>query len=108
MLRGGSLCRFHPRSGHREETGPKILQFPPTIHFIYNWVDKEMLGTRSQVTCEFLRSLREENLITQEGQYEEDYTLKVPNVNERVCYINHESRPNWMWIYNVLISKFGI
>ena len=56
----------------------------------------------------YLRSHREENLITPKGEYEEDYTLKVPNVNERVCYINHVSNSSWMWMYDVLISKFGV
>ena len=60
------------------------------------------------MSSEFLRTLREEHPITLEGKYEEDYILEVPHVNERVCYINHGSSPNWIWIYDVLISKFGI
>lgn len=42
------------------------------------------------MTSKFLHSLREENLITLEGEYEEDYTLEIPSKYERVCYINHE------------------
>ena len=30
------------------------------------------------------------------------------DANERVYYINHESGLNWMWMYDVLISKFGV
>ena len=57
---------------------------------------------------EFMRSLKEEHLITPKGEYEEEYVSEAPNVNERVCYVNHGKGPNWMWIYNVLISKFGV
>ena len=60
------------------------------------------------MSFEFLKSVREENLITLEGKYEEYYASEAPNVNERVCYINHGSRPNWMWMYDILISKFGV
>ena len=67
-----------------------------------------MLGTALQVNFNFLRSLSEENLITPEDEYEEDYILKVPNVDESVCYMNHGSGSNLMWMYNVLISKFGV
>ena len=60
------------------------------------------------MSFEFLRSLKEENLITLEGKHEEDYILELPDVNERVCYLNHGKGPNWMWMYDVLISKFGV
>ena len=72
------------------------------------WVYPEILGIPSRVGSKFLRSLTEEHLITPEGENEEDYILEVPHVNERVCYINHRRGPNWMWMYNVLISKFII
>ena len=44
-------------------------------------------GTGKSLFGEFelLRSYKEGNLITPEGEYEEDYTLKVPDVDERVC-----------------------
>lgn len=67
-----------------------------------------MLGTPSIVTYEFLDHFREENLITPEGEYEEDYILEAPSPSERVCYLNHGRGPNWMWMYDVLITKFGI
>ena len=35
---------------------------------------------------EFLRSLREENLITPKGEYEKDYILEVLDANESVLY----------------------
>ena len=70
------------------------LIFLPSIHWIYKWVDPKVLGIPSRVSFEFLRSLREEHYITPEGEYEEDYILEVPHVNERVCYINHGSGSN--------------
>ena len=84
------------------------LVFQPSIHWIYRWVDPEVLGIPSRASSKFLRSLTEEHLIMPEGEYKEDYILEAPHVNERVCYINHERGPNWMWMYNILISKFGI
>ena len=57
---------------------------------------------------DFLRSFREKNLITVEGNYEKDYIFKVPNVNKRVCYVNYRDGPNWMWMYDILISKFSV
>ena len=76
------------------------------------WVDLEALGTPSRVNSEFLRSLREENLKTLEGEYEENFTLEVLDINERVCYINHESDSNWMWMYDNfilnLVSRFHL
>ena len=41
------------------------------------------------VTSEFLRSLREESLITLDDEYKEDYALGVPGKKERVYYNNH-------------------
>ena len=67
-----------------------------------------MLGTPSQEESNFLRSLQKENLITPEGEYEEDYLFEIPDVNERVCYVNHGDGLNWMWIYDILISKFDV
>ena len=56
----------------------------------------------------FLRSLREENLITPEDEYEEDYIMEVSNVNKRVCYLNHRKGLNWMSMYDILISKIRV
>ena len=46
------------------------------------------------MSFEFLRSLRKENLITSEDKYEEDYTFEVADIDEKVCYMNHEDGPN--------------
>ena len=63
------------------------LVFPVAIPSIYWWVDFEVLGIPSKVTSDFLKSLREEHLLTLEGEYEEEYYLEVPTADERVCYI---------------------
>ena len=81
------------------------LIFSPTIPPIYRWVDPEVVGVPSSVTSEFLKSFREEHLLTSEG---EEYILKAPSTNERVCYINLEGGSRWMWMYDVLISMFGV
>ena len=63
---------------------PKSLVFPPSIPWIYRWVDPEVLGIPSAVTPEYLHHFREENLITPEGEYEEEYILEALGPNERV------------------------
>ena len=75
---------------------------------IYKLVDHKVLGIPSKVTPEFLKSLWEEHLLTLEGEYKEEYVLEAPNVNETVCYLNLDGGLKWMWMYNVLISIFGI
>ena len=59
------LCRFAPMS--RKET----LIYSLSIHWIYKWVDPEVLGIPSMASPEFLRLLKEEHLITPKGEYEE-------------------------------------
>ena len=84
------------------------LILPTIIPSIYRWVDLEVLGIPSKVTSAFLKSLPEEHLLTPEGEYEEEYVLEASTAEERVCYINLHGGPRWMWMYDVLISKFGV
>ena len=86
----------------------KTLVFPPEIHWIYRWIEPEVLRTPSIVISEFLGHFREENSIMREGEYEEDYVLEALGSSEMLCYLNHGKGPNWMWMYNVLITKLGI
>ena len=89
-----------------KKQAPKILVFPPSIHWICKWVDPEVLGIPSRVSFEFLRSFREENLITPKGEYKEDYIMEVPDIKERVCYLNHKKVLNWIWMDDILILNF--
>ena len=68
--------------------------FPSSIHRIYHLAEPEVLVTPSVVTSEFLGHFREENLLTLEGEYEEDDILEVLGPSERVCYINQGRGPN--------------
>ena len=101
-----SFVGIYPRSGIARKQ--KTLVFPPSIPWIYCWVDLEVLGIPSAVTPEFLHHFREENLITPEGEYEEEYVLEAPGPSDRVCYINHDGGPRWLWMYDFLIAKLGI
>ena len=69
------------------------LVFPPAIPWIYKWIDLEVLKIPLKVTPEFLKLLREEHLLTQEGEYEEEFVLEALDINERVCYINLAGGP---------------
>ena len=71
-------------------------------------MELEVLGTPSVMTFECLDHFREENLITLEGEYEEEYVLEAPKPNKRVYYYNHKSKPSWMWMYDILITKLGV
>ena len=71
-------------------------------------MEPEVLGTLLVMTPEFLCHLREENVITLEGKYEEDYVLEAPGTSERVCYYNHGRGLSWMWTYDVFITKLGV
>ena len=84
---------------------PCICSIDP---WIYRWVDSEVLGIPSTVIPEYLHHFREENLITPEGEYEEEYILEAPSPNERVCYVNHDGGPRWLWMYDVFITKLGV
>ena len=86
----------------------QALVFSFAIPSVYRRVDPEVLGIPSKVTSEFLKSLCEEHLLTLEGEYEEEYILEAPCANERVCYLNLVGGSIWMWMYDVLISKFGV
>ena len=60
------------------------------------------------MTSEFLTHFKEENLISPEGEYEEEYYLEAPGPSERVSDLNLHGGPRWMWCYNVLIFKLGV
>ena len=86
----------------------RSLIFPPSIQWIYKWVDREVLRIPLKVTSELLKSLQEEHLLTPEEEYEEEYVLEAPDANERVCYLNLVGGLKWMSMYDILISKFGV
>ena len=71
-------------------------------------MEPKVLGTLLAMNPKFVGHFREDNLITQEGEYEEDYLLEAPDPNERVCYYNNERGLSWMWMYDVLITKVGV
>ena len=71
-------------------------------------MELKVLRTPLVVNSKFLSHFKEENLITLEGEYEDDYILEAPGSSEKVCYLNHRKGLNWIWMYNVLITKFGV
>ncbi|MED6219202.1 hypothetical protein PIB30_033725 [Stylosanthes scabra] len=42
--------------------------------------------------------------------YSTKYKLEVPNVNERICFINHRAVDvsDWLWVYDYLFTRVGI
>ncbi|MED6226423.1 hypothetical protein PIB30_103568, partial [Stylosanthes scabra] len=67
---------------------------------LYDWVATEVLGTRSKVTKEYLDEMLKENIVCAPN-HNTKYKLEVPDVNERICFINHRAGevPDWLWVF---------
>ncbi|MED6164665.1 hypothetical protein PIB30_092338 [Stylosanthes scabra] len=78
---------------------PKVWTQPYGTE-LYDWVATEVLGTRSKVTKEYLDKMLKENIVFSPN-HNTKYKLEVPDVNERICFINHRARevPDWLWLH---------
>ncbi|MED6225027.1 hypothetical protein PIB30_089823 [Stylosanthes scabra] len=76
---------------------------------LYDWVATEVLGTRSKVTKEYLDEMLKENIVFAPNHCTK-YKLEVPDVNERICFINHRAGevPDWLWVYDYLFTRVRI
>ncbi|MED6213111.1 hypothetical protein PIB30_090109 [Stylosanthes scabra] len=76
---------------------------------LYDWVAIEVLGTRSKVTKEYLDEMLKENIVFAPN-HNTKYKLEVPDVNERICFINHRAGevPDWLWVYDYLFTRMWI
>ena len=54
------MFTLEPKIGKKQ----KALVFPPLIHWIYRWVESEVLGTPLVITSKFLVYFRKENLLS--------------------------------------------
>ncbi|MED6185852.1 hypothetical protein PIB30_060987 [Stylosanthes scabra] len=76
---------------------------------LYGWVASEVLGTQFKVTKEYLDYMLKDNIVFAPNHCTK-YKLEVPDVNERICFLNHRAGdvPSWLWVYDCLFTKVGI
>ncbi|MED6202827.1 hypothetical protein PIB30_109500 [Stylosanthes scabra] len=88
---------------------PSKLWTQPYGTELYDWVAIEVLGTRSKVTKEYLDEMLKENIVFAPS-HNTKYKLEVPDVNERICFINHKAGevPDWLWVYDYLFTRVRI
>ncbi|MED6109624.1 hypothetical protein PIB30_035407 [Stylosanthes scabra] len=101
-------CSKSSRLGYRVADGvmPSAALWAPVaclsvevlpFMMLYGWVATEVLGTPSKVTKEYLEEILKKNIVFAPN-HSNKYNLEVPNMNERVCFINHRVRdiPDWL------------
>ncbi|MED6126096.1 hypothetical protein PIB30_075067 [Stylosanthes scabra] len=73
---------------------------------LYGWVASEVLGTQSKVTKEYLDAILKEDIVFAPN-HNAQYKLEVPDVNERICFINHRVGEvlDWLWVYDYLFTR---
>ncbi|MED6213298.1 hypothetical protein PIB30_091828, partial [Stylosanthes scabra] len=75
---------------------------------LYDWVATEVLSTQSKVTKEYLDEMLKENIVFAPN-HNIKYKLEVPDMNERICFLNHRADEvsDWLWVYDCLFTKLG-
>ncbi|MED6119864.1 hypothetical protein PIB30_015607 [Stylosanthes scabra] len=76
-----------PRGVVREVEG---AQMPHELDLLYNWVNRDVLGSPSTMTEEYLTELKSSGVICSGGEEEKLYWVEVPRRGERVCGLNLE------------------
>ncbi|MED6196708.1 hypothetical protein PIB30_049891 [Stylosanthes scabra] len=97
----------NPEEEVREVEG---AQMPHELNPLYNWVTRDVLGSPSTLTEDYLKSLKESGVICGGGEEEEHYRVKLPRRGERVCKLNleHPRVPHWLWVNEVMFTEFGV
>ncbi|MED6184605.1 hypothetical protein PIB30_048987 [Stylosanthes scabra] len=84
-------------------------QMPHELDPLYNWVNRDGLGSPSTMTEEYLTELKNSGMICGGGEEERLYRVEVPRRGERVCGLNleHPRVPHWLWVNEVMFTEFG-
>ncbi|MED6106630.1 hypothetical protein PIB30_006257 [Stylosanthes scabra] len=85
-------------------------QLPHELDPLYNWVNRDVLGSPSTMTEEYLTELKESGVICGGGEEERLYRVEVPRRGERICGLNleHLRVPHWLWVNEVMFTEFGV
>ncbi|MED6205862.1 hypothetical protein PIB30_021654 [Stylosanthes scabra] len=82
-------------------------QMPHELNPLYNWATCDVLGSPSTLTEDYLKSLKESDVICGGGEEEEHYRVEHPRRGERICELNleHPRVPHWLWV-NELVTEY--
>ncbi|MED6221941.1 hypothetical protein PIB30_059610 [Stylosanthes scabra] len=97
----------NPEEGVREV---EAAQMPHELNPLYNWATRDVLGSPSTLTKDYLKSLKESGVICGGGEEEEHYQVELPRRGERICELNlkHPRVPHWLWVNEVMFTEFGV
>ncbi|MED6119893.1 hypothetical protein PIB30_015843 [Stylosanthes scabra] len=97
----------NPEEGVREV---EEAQMPHELNPLYNWATRDVLGSPSTLTEDYLKSLKESGVICGGGEEEEHYRVELPRRGERICELNleHPRVPHWLWVNEVMFTEFGV
>ncbi|MED6108195.1 hypothetical protein PIB30_021331 [Stylosanthes scabra] len=85
-------------------------QMPHELNLLYSWATRDVLGSPSTITEDYLKELKESRVILGGGEEERNYRVEVPRHGERVCELNleHPRVPHWLWVNEVMFTEFGV
>ncbi|MED6140319.1 hypothetical protein PIB30_092031 [Stylosanthes scabra] len=86
----------------------EAAQMPHELDPLYNWVNRDVLGSPTTLTEEYLAELKLSGVICGGGDEEGRYQVELPRPGERVCYLNleHPRVPHWLWLNEVMFTEF--
>ncbi|MED6182601.1 hypothetical protein PIB30_030081 [Stylosanthes scabra] len=85
-------------------------QMPHELDPLYSWVNRDVLGSPSTMTEDYLTELKSSGVICGGGEEERLYRVEVPRRGERVCGLNleHPRVPYWLWVNEVMFTEFCV
>ncbi|MED6120837.1 hypothetical protein PIB30_024713 [Stylosanthes scabra] len=85
-------------------------QMPHELNPLYSWATRDVLGSPSTLTEDYLRELKESGVICGGGEEERNYRVELPRRGERICELNleHPRVPHWLWVNEVMFTEFGV
>ncbi|MED6215757.1 hypothetical protein PIB30_001378 [Stylosanthes scabra] len=88
----------------------KGAQMPHELNPLYDWVNRDVLGSPCTMTEDYLTELKNSGVIFGGGEEEGHYRVELPRAGERVCELNleHPRVPHWLWVNEVMFTEFGV
>ncbi|MED6172470.1 hypothetical protein PIB30_050404 [Stylosanthes scabra] len=85
-------------------------QMPHELNPLYDWVNRDVLGSPYTMTEEYLMETKNSGVIFGGGEEEGHYRVELPRQGERVCELNleHPRVPHWLWVNEVMFTEFGV
>ncbi|MED6143747.1 hypothetical protein PIB30_008693 [Stylosanthes scabra] len=85
-------------------------QMPHELDPLYNWVNRDVLGSPPTLTEDYLTKLKSSGVICGGGEEERLYRVELPRRGEKVCGLNleHPRVPHWLWVNEVMFTEFGV